>query len=501
MTRVRLAWLRPLVALCWLAGAVLCLAPALCREAGAQTEGAVATGASYFGQPSPGGTPVLFVPARFRDPGEYHSPPVFSPGGREVWWTPMPGHGEPTTLMSRLVDGVWTEQAYVDFGLEGGATEVTFSPDDRRVFFLSRQPVEGESWSPGLRQNPERIWYADRTADGFGTPRPVGEAVWRHPTHWAFSVASSGNLYFTSHAQEAGEGSDIYMAPFDGITWGEPRPLGPGVNSGLAENCPFVAPDESYLLFTRVDHAHYNPDLFISRRRTDGSWGEAEPLPAPINSEATEIYGTVSPDGRYLFFLSWREGAGRPFWVDADFLRTSTPGPRIVVPATTTAHVVTDGVFSAGEWEGAFRQALGDRFEIYLLADPENLYVGFRFHEEVECTPFSEVYVATGDGRFLNLHSSGSLGEGLNDFPPEGGRTSFSVGTAVGWESNVTRTPARLQGKEYRISRARLPGTTVRLAASMSMVSFTLRESVSFPQGHGFGSADAWAELVLPPPT
>jgi hypothetical protein len=28
----------------------------------------------------------------------------------------------------------------------------------------------------------------------------------------------------------------------------------------------------------------------------------------------------VSPDGRYLFFLSWREGAGRVFWVETDFL-------------------------------------------------------------------------------------------------------------------------------------------------------------------------------------
>jgi hypothetical protein len=223
------------------------------------------------------------------------------------------------------VDGVWTDQAYVDFGLEGGATEVTFSPDDRRIFFLSRQPVEGERRSPGLRENLERIWYADRTADGFGTPTPVGDAVFRHPTHWAFSVASNGNLYFTSRAPEAGEGSDIYVAPFDGITWGEPRPLGPGINSGVAENCPFVAPDESYLLFTRIDPAHYNPDLFISRRQPDGSWGEAKPLPAPINSEATETYGTVSPDGRYLFFLSWREGAGRPFWVEADFLRTRLP--------------------------------------------------------------------------------------------------------------------------------------------------------------------------------
>jgi len=233
----------------------------------------------------------------------------------------MPGHGKPTTLASRVVNGAWSEQAYVDFGLDGGATEVTFSPDGRRVFFLSRQRLPGEESSPGHRDDPERIWYVDRTPNGFASPRPVGEPVWRYATHWAFSVASSGNLYFTSHAAGAGGEGDIYMAPFDGTSLGEPRRLGPGVNSAVAEDCPFIAPDESYILFTRTDPAHYNPDLFISRRQLDGSWSEAVPLPTPINSDAAETYPVVSPDGRYLFFLSWREGAGRPFWVEADVLR------------------------------------------------------------------------------------------------------------------------------------------------------------------------------------
>ena len=74
------------------------------------------------------------------------------------------------------------------------------------------------------------------------------------------------------------------MAAFDGTTWGEPHPLRPSVNSGIAETCPFVAPDESYLLFTRIDEVHYDPDLFISYRESDGSWVEADFLerrPAP----------------------------------------------------------------------------------------------------------------------------------------------------------------------------------------------------------------------------
>lgn len=283
-------------------------------------QGQDAARSPYFGQPSPGRTPALFAPERFRDPGEYHGPPVFSADLSEAYWTPMPGHGRNTALMSRRVGDTWGEQRYETFGLEAGATEVTFSPDGTRIFFLSRQPREGERLPSAERQFPERIWFAPRTGAGIGTPRPMPERVFRHPTHWAFSVAESGNLYFTSRA-EVRAPSDIYMAPFDGTTWGEPRPLGSAVNSGAGENCPFVAPDESYLLFTRIDEATSNPDLFISYREPDGSWSEAQALPSPINSGVTEIYPVVSPDGRYLFFLSWREGAGRVFWVEADVLR------------------------------------------------------------------------------------------------------------------------------------------------------------------------------------
>jgi hypothetical protein len=220
-----------------------------------------------------------------------------------------------------MVDGVWTEQEYADFGLEAGATEVAFSPDGETIFFLSTQLLDGESLAPGERRGVERIWYAPRTPHGIGTPRPL-PGLLAYPTHWQFSVAESGNLYFTSRGRGA---ADIYVAPFEGTGYSEPRPLGYGVNSASDENCPFIAPDESYLIFTRHDQEHGDPDLFISYRRPEGSWIEAEPLPSPINSAHTEIYPLVTPDGEYLFFLSWREGAGRMFWVETDFLRRNIP--------------------------------------------------------------------------------------------------------------------------------------------------------------------------------
>jgi hypothetical protein len=61
----------------------------------------------------------------------------------------------------------------------------------------------------------------------------------------------------------------------------------------------------------------------------------------------------------------------------------------------------------------------------------------------------------------------------------------------------MPRSVAGVQGKEFRISRARLPGATVRLAGGMGVVNMTMRAYAAFPKGHGFSSTAKWAELVL----
>ena len=65
---------------------------------------------------------------------------------------------------------------------------------------------------------------------------------------------------------------------------------------------PWLSADGRTLLFTRRDRSTRNYDLFVARRRADGSWGPAEPLPAPLNSPMREGSPSLSPDGRILFF-------------------------------------------------------------------------------------------------------------------------------------------------------------------------------------------------------
>jgi Tol biopolymer transport system component len=43
-------------------------------------------------------------------------------------------------------------------------------------------------------------------------------------------------------------------------------------------------------------------------------------LGTPINGPGNELCPVVSPDGKYLFFISTRGGDNQAFWVDAGFI-------------------------------------------------------------------------------------------------------------------------------------------------------------------------------------
>lgn len=95
--------------------------------------------------------------------------------------------------------------------------------------------------------------------------------------------------------------------------------LGPGVNSELHDWDAFVAPDESYLIFSSQDRPDSvgAQDLYISFRNEDGSWTEARNMGPRVNSPSDEICPSVSIDGEILFFTSRRRGDADVYWMSS----------------------------------------------------------------------------------------------------------------------------------------------------------------------------------------
>ncbi len=269
----------------------------------------------YMGQKPPGDTPELFAPGIVSSIWGLHSTAAFSPDGNIVMWAPMieiPGQIYSTggILMSERKKGRWTIPHFTPFTGDEEGDVPFFAPGGRRVYFMSMMPLPGD---PQSRK--ERIWYVDRTAEGWSAPKPVDPSVNDYPHHWQISVDADHTIYFSSSIPEGHGEGDIYFSKLKDGKWQKPVNLGPPVNTDKGEGMPFIAPDGSYLLFSR------QYDLYISYRKDDSGWNEPVNLGKPINSPSIDICPMVSPDGKYMFFLSQRGGENHIWWVDAGFIK------------------------------------------------------------------------------------------------------------------------------------------------------------------------------------
>jgi ankyrin repeat protein len=277
----------------------------------------------YLGQKPPADRPELFGPGIISSIWGLHSTAVISPDGNEVWWAPMvdfPGeiYSRGGLLVMRRVKGRWTPPAWAPFSGPNGDDDVPFfSADGKRLYFISRRPLPGET-----RRGSEKIWSVDRTAAGWAEPKPLDPAVNAVDKHWQFSLDLKGNLYFAGRPPDSRGASDIYLARFAAGAYAKPVNLGDPINTAEIDDAPFIAPDGSYLLFSRQF------DLWVSFRGPDGAWGSPFKLGPEVNSPSIELCPMVTADGKFLFFLSQRDGESHAYWVRAKVIEDLRPRPK-----------------------------------------------------------------------------------------------------------------------------------------------------------------------------
>jgi hypothetical protein len=266
----------------------------------------------YLGQKPPGRTPELFAPDAYRGV-EAHDPPAFSRDGTEIY-VPVMGNNEQVRYF-RSTDGAWSRET-APFDVPPLLNGLFLSPSGQRLYLLVHE--DGR----------ENFYYLDRVDGRWSKRQSLGGEVNSLPTHWSFSVTSREHLYFASEG-------DLYVSRFDGRKHTQPVRLPGPVNTGADEMCPFIAPDESCLLFARDERkaadqsGRITKDIFICFRLQGDAWSEAVPVGPGVNFPGVDdLCPVVSPDGKYLFFVSRRINRDfLAFWVDAgvieDVRRTS----------------------------------------------------------------------------------------------------------------------------------------------------------------------------------
>jgi hypothetical protein len=278
-------------------------------------QGPVQIEGPYLGQEMPGRTPTVFAPGVISGVNPVHGTPVFSPDGSEVYWSAVdPNTGKVQILLMKRAGGRWSGPAVAPFSLQYQNDVPFIAPDGRTLFFVSDRPASGAG--PGEKQ---RIWRVRKTPGGWSEPEVVDPSVSSMSLHWQISVASDGTLCFAT----AGVG-DIYCAARLDGGYSHPERLGEAINTEMTECCPFISADGTLLLFARSTPDH-DTDLYASFRAQDGSWTSAVDLGTDVNSDGHDLCPMVSPDGKYLFYLSTREGESGVYWVDVEVVERLRP--------------------------------------------------------------------------------------------------------------------------------------------------------------------------------
>ena len=182
------------------------------------------------------------------------------------------------------------------------------SPDGLSLYMASNRPG-----GQGLLD----IWVARResTDAPWGEPENLGEPINSAADDFCPTPVRGGGLFFVS--REALPGScgmgDIYFARLDPSgNWSEPRRLAcapTGPNSVLDEQGPsFIDLGRRELLFFSRSSAAVAGDIYVAKRRTGGSFGEAVPVVSLNDAAANDIQPNVRKDGREVVFSSNRSG-------------------------------------------------------------------------------------------------------------------------------------------------------------------------------------------------
>ena len=253
----------------------------------------------YLGQTPPGMTPEVFAPGIISTQGwEYGV--VFAPSMKEVYWVrEINADTEPEQqfVMYEQRGNKWHERV---IGKRRGTPTLSI---DGKVMFFGRA-------------------YKERTPDGWSELKRLGPDF-EDIRIMRVTESAKGTIVF----DEAKNNSVLRISRLTGGERETPKPLPAEINTGELNAHPFIAPDESYIIWDgQRDSDIRNADLFISFKQADNSWGEAIKFGDSINTPSNEFASHVTPDGKYLFF-NRKMGPDNidTFWVDAQVIEVLRP--------------------------------------------------------------------------------------------------------------------------------------------------------------------------------
>lgn len=193
-----------------------------------------------------------------------------------------------------------------------------FSPDNQHLFFtrLSKRQALGDRFPREV----EELTEARRasTRDQFDSGQPLPPPFNLGDSYGGVTVSLNNKELFVTVCKPVSaqyHNCDIYRTHYEThvdfdtgeqrFKWGALENLGPKVNTDDGwESQPSLSSDGRTLYFATLRRGSQGHDIYVSHRGEDGQWSQAEPLPAPINTEGDEKAPFMHSDSQTLYFAA-----------------------------------------------------------------------------------------------------------------------------------------------------------------------------------------------------
>ncbi len=259
----------------------------------------------YLGQKPPGLIPEPFAPGMVSTKG-WEVSGVFTPDLKEFYFIrevgEVEGNKEQEFVVFQNKNNRWHESV-----ISSRVGTPFIAPDGKRMHLGKR--------------------YMERTEAGDWSELKKLDSSFQKIQIMRLTASSKGTYVFDEIGMPDGDGVIRYSRLIDG-KHEEPRSFGKEINTGRMNAHPFIAPDESYLIWDGERESGFgDSDIYISFKQPDGLWGEAINMGDKVNTDGWDAVACVTPDGKYLFF---NRNMGTDsydnvdiFWVDAQIIESS----------------------------------------------------------------------------------------------------------------------------------------------------------------------------------
>ena len=251
-------------------------------------------------QNPPGLIPEVFAPG-IVSTKNLELTPLFDPVTQEFYFLRQQKGEASKTHVIRFRNGAWQKPVIKD-GMNDYGMKSFISPDGNKLYLGNE--------------------FQERTASGWSEKISLGPPYDQIP----IMRITTSDLETYVFDERDSIGTIRYSIVKDGVRE-RPKAFGKEINTGKWTAHPFIAPDETYLIWDSEREGGYgDSDLYISFRQEDGSWGPAINMGPEINTKYADNRGMVSHDGKYFFYNriniseTFEESEANIFWVDAQII-------------------------------------------------------------------------------------------------------------------------------------------------------------------------------------